>query len=240
MKVVGYSRVSGQTQVEGDGFPRQEENIKKFCNAQRLDPKLLFREEGVSGTVEGLDRPAFARALEFIETQRGCGERVEGIVVERMDRLARDLLVQELLIRECRARKIKIFAADRGELVDVVDDAGDPTRKLIRQVLGAVAEWEKSVLVKKLYVARMRCKRWGGDPAYGAKAGEKRVIQFMQSARVQGRSFEQIAKEMNDLGMPSRHGKKWGKKTVARILNRLNAPTLQPVEKSDDVVVCTT
>jgi len=52
----------------------------------------------------------------------------------------------------------------------------DPTRVLIRQVLGAVAQFEKSVIVAKLRAARVRKRRetgrCEGRKPFGTRPGE--------------------------------------------------------------------
>jgi DNA invertase Pin-like site-specific DNA recombinase len=56
----------------------------------------------------------------------------------------------------------------------------DPTRVLIRQVLGAVSQFEKSVIVAKLRAARMRQRRatgrCEGRKSYGEHPGEEAVL----------------------------------------------------------------
>ena len=52
------------------------------------------------------------------------------------DRLARDLLVSEVLLAQFRDLGVRVVAADSGTDLTAADE--DPTRVLIRQVLGAV------------------------------------------------------------------------------------------------------
>lgn len=175
----------------------------------------VFEEKGVSGTVESADRPAFMEMLRFI-----AENDIEAIIVERMDRLARDLMVSEFLLKECRESRVKVFCADQGALVDMASNDCDPTRKLIRQVLGAVSEWEKNNLVRKLRAARERTGRLGGNKPYGTKQGEGRVVQTMRDLRAAGGSFRSIAATLNGLGLESRTGGRWDHKVVKEILSR--------------------
>ena len=65
-KYLSYLRVSGASQVEGDGFPRQREAIERFAAANDLKLEEEFRDEGVSGTNELEDReglPALCSGL---------------------------------------------------------------------------------------------------------------------------------------------------------------------------------
>ena len=151
-----YLRVSGKGQIDGDGFPRQQETTKKFCERNGLNIQRIYREGGVSGDIEGLNRPMFSQLLADVETFRKNGVEIGGIVVERMDRFARDLMVSEIMVSECRKANLKVFSADQGVLIDMAEAGGDPTRTLIRQILAALAQWEKAQIVGKLAVARAR------------------------------------------------------------------------------------
>lgn len=225
MKAYAYLRVSGMTQVEGDGFPRQLETIKKFLADNSLSLAAEVRDEGVSGTVEALDRPGFSDLIELIEKSRLQTEHVQevvAIVVERLDRLARTLMVQEFLLRECRDRGIKVYAADQG-LVDLASDGGDPTRTLIRQVLGAVAEWEKSSLVKKLYAAKQRTGRWGGAKPYGTlNPNEARIKRAILEWHGLGYGYGQIRDMLTAAGDVNRRGTNWTLTSVRDVIKERN------------------
>lgn len=213
MNVFGYLRVSGRGQVEGDGPERQRQAIKSFCETHRLVYASEFFEEGVSGTVEGMERPRFAFMVEG---------NPEAIIVERMDRLARDLMVQEFLLAECRKRGIKVYSADQGALIDMASDGGDPTRKLIRQILGALAEWEKSQLVMKLRAARQRKKaktgRCEGGLPYGTIATEARILRFAIDTFDTIKNYGTVAGMLNDGGFTTKQGKAWTRQNLRPII----------------------
>jgi DNA invertase Pin-like site-specific DNA recombinase len=224
MNIFSYVRVSGLGQVDKDGPVRQREVIKDFCAKHSLTQTAEFFEEGVSGTVEGMDRPKFAEMLGkialFKRASVAAAEQelptpflIEAVVVERMDRLARDLMVSEFLLRECRRAGIKVFCVDQGDLIDMASDSGDPTRKMLRQILGAIAEWDKSVTVKKLRAARTRIRKDGkrceGKKAFGAKHGEKEIIAEIHHLRGVGGTFSEIANLLNKKHLKTRHGKDW-------------------------------
>ncbi len=62
-KAFSYLRVSGKGQVEGDGFTRQHTAIKAYAAANDIRIVKEFREEGVSGSVENMNRPAWSAML---------------------------------------------------------------------------------------------------------------------------------------------------------------------------------
>jgi DNA invertase Pin-like site-specific DNA recombinase len=212
MKVFGYLRVSGKGQVDGDGPERQQDSINAFCAKFQLPAPVFFFEAGVSGTVEAMDRPQFSA---MIDAKPDC------IVVERLDRLARDLMVSEFLLAECRKLNIPVYAADQGALINMAASDIDPTRTLLRQILGAVAEWEKSALVLKLRKARDRKRaltgRCEGPLPYGMTPEESHYKQLMADARLSETSFSDIATWMNAMGHLHR-GKPWTKAAVYQVL----------------------
>lgn len=220
MNVFGYLRVSGRGQVDGDGPKRQHQAIKSFCETHRLNRRRNFFEKGVSGTVEGIDRPQFFRMLE--EIGRGSTPGPFAIVVERMERLARDLMVQEFIIAECIQRGIKVFSADQGALIDMAENGGDPTRTLIRQILGALAQWQKSELVMKLRAARQRVKtktgRCEGRPFYGETAVERRILKLALDTFAAIPDYGRVARLLNDGGFHTRYGKNWTRQNTRGLI----------------------
>jgi DNA invertase Pin-like site-specific DNA recombinase len=100
-----------------------------------------FYDAAVSGA-DPLDaRPGFASLLARIASN---GVRV--ILVETANRFARDLIVQETGHKKLRDLGIELIAADSPD--SFVDDT--PTAVMVRQILGAVAQFEKAALVAKL------------------------------------------------------------------------------------------
>jgi DNA invertase Pin-like site-specific DNA recombinase len=223
MRIFSYLRVSGLGQVDKDGPTRQRAAIEAFCGKHSLDSSFEFFEEGVSGTVDGMDRPKFAEMVAKIDLLRAEPIlAVEAIVVESMDRLARDLMVSEFLLKECRERGIKVFIANSGDLVDVANDGGDPTRAMLRQILGAISQWDKSVTVRKLRSARLRARSDGnrceGAKPYGYNEAEAIVKSRMQSFKNKGFSYANIAIELNAERFRTRFHKQWSEQTVRSVL----------------------
>ena len=85
-KALSYIRVSGKGQVDGDGPERQRQAIARFARSAGLTLLEEFSDLGVSGTTELADRPGLAALLDRLESNG-----VKTVIVERADRLARDL-----------------------------------------------------------------------------------------------------------------------------------------------------
>jgi DNA invertase Pin-like site-specific DNA recombinase len=151
-KAYAYLRVSGNGQVQGDGSPRQLEAIRRYAAAHDIRTVCVFRDEGVSGTRELLDRPA------LVETTTALlSDGVRPALVEKLDRLARDLMARETIIGDLRKRGFDLVSACEPDLLQ-----DDPTRKLMRRIMGAIAEHEKTMTVLNLRGAPMRVKAKSG------------------------------------------------------------------------------
>ncbi len=223
-KAFGYLRVSGTGQVKGHGFSRQRQTIRRYARANSIDLVSEFRDEGVSGTKELADRDGLAALLGALKANG-----VSLVLVERADRVARDLVVGEVILGQFREIGVKVIGAEGGTDLTASDD--DPTRVLIRQVLGAVAQFEKSGIVLKLRVARERKRRvegrCEGRKPYGAHPGERKALERIRELRrkPKGRkrmSVAKIAGQLNTEGYPTRMGGPWQPRTVYGILRRAN------------------
>jgi DNA invertase Pin-like site-specific DNA recombinase len=212
VKAFGYLRVSGKGQVDGDGFPRQLAAIKGYAAAHDMKIVKVYREEGVTGTKESMDRPAFAEMMTALHANG-----VRTIVIEKLDRLARDLMVQETIVADLRKHAFELVSVAEPDLM-----ANDPTRILMRQLMGAVAQYDKSQIVLKLRGARMRKRakegRCEGRKPFGYYEGEAAALDRMKALRAEGLGFDRIAARLNDEHVPTRTGRPWHGVVLNRIL----------------------
>ena len=169
-KAFAYLRVSGKGQVEGDGFTRQLGEIKRYSAAHGIKIVRVYRDEGVSGTKDLENRPAF---VEMMTALHSNGTNL--VLVEKLDRLARDLMVQETIIGDLRKNGFDLISVMEPDLLQ-----DDPSRKLMRQIFGAIAEYEKTMIVLKLRGARVRARakqgRCEGRKPFGYFEGEDDVL----------------------------------------------------------------
>src|SRR5713101_1273874 len=91
-KAFAYVRCSSPGQIGGDTFDRQEEAIRRYAKAHGLHVDRWWREQGISGTKDGIDRPEWTAMLADI-----LGNGVRTIVVENLSRLARHQGLQEYI-----------------------------------------------------------------------------------------------------------------------------------------------
>ena len=212
LKAFAYLRVSGKGQIDGDGFTRQLTAIRNYAEANDIKIMKVFREEGVSGTKELENRPAF---LEMMTALHSNGTKL--VMVEKLDRLARDLMIQETIIGDLRKNGFDLVSVAEPDLLQ-----DDPSRKMMRQIFGAISEYEKTMIVLKLRGARNRQRATTGHcegaKAFGTLPGEVAVIDRMKALRAEGMGFDRIAAKLNEDGVKPRRGARWHGLTVNKIL----------------------
>lgn len=206
-----YIRVSGKGQAKDgkDGFVRQKQAIDQYAKTNQLEIVDYFYENH-TGTEQ--HRPELAKLMLSLE-QNGHG--IDTVIVERLDRLARDLMIQEAIIKDFTKNDFVLISTIEGK--DLSKD--DPTRKLIRQVMGAFAEYDKTMLVAKLWAAKERKraktgKYAGGRTGYKETNSGQELIATIKQLRRKGNkpkrmTWQQIADYLNSNGIRTMDGKQW-------------------------------
>jgi DNA invertase Pin-like site-specific DNA recombinase len=214
-KSFAYLRVSGKGQEAGDGYTRQLGSINHYAAANDIEVVRIFKERGVSGEKELKDRPAF---MEMLAALHANGVKL--ILIEKLDRLARNLSVQESILAELKKHGFELTSVEEPDLLK-----DDPYRVMFRQFQGAISQAEKANIVLKLRGARQRMKaktgRCEGRKPYGATDGEHAVVARMKELRAAGMAFDRIAATLNGGGVLTRTpGKRWHGFAVNQILKR--------------------
>ena len=146
---VAYYRTSSATNLgaDKDSRRRQQEAVIAYAKAHGLEVVREFYDEAVSGADPIDTRPGFVSMLDYMA---GNGARV--VLVETASRFARDLAVQIAGHDLLKVQGYDLIPADAPD--HFTDET--PTAVMVRQVLGAVAQFEKASLVAKLKAARER------------------------------------------------------------------------------------
>lgn len=206
-KAYAYLRVSGRAQVDGLGFDRQLQEIEEYASVNGVEIVEVFREEGVSGTRGEQERPAF---MEMVTRILANGVRT--VVVEGMDRLARENRVQENLIVFLASKGITLISARTG--VDVTADFdGDPVKKAMIQIQGIFSEMERNLIVKKLKQARdkkrERTGKCEGQKSFTESEQGKITVRELVRLRESGFTWQEVADQLNANGFFTKSGKSW-------------------------------
>lgn len=219
MKAVTYLRCSGEGQIQGDTWDRQQSAIQKYADAHTILIEREFRDEGITGKMELEGRAGLSACIEYVREND-----IKLVLIEDSTRLARDMIVAEVIVREFQRLNVRVVAASGG--VDLTEgDELNPTAKLIRQILAAVSEFERNVITLKLRGARQRIKaklgKCEGRKSFGTKPGEDDILADMFLARQQDMSYEDIADMLNSDERFTRYGKPWRGSTISKILQRV-------------------
>jgi len=229
MRVVGYLRVSTERQAEeGLGLEVQEAKIWEWASAEGHELVAVLSDEGVSGAKELDHRPGLSDAMGLL--REGSAQ---GIVVYRLDRLARDLIVQEQLLNEVRRMGGVTYSTSSAESGYLTDDPDDPSRRFIRQVLGAVSEYERSMITLRLRSGRRRKADRGGyafgAPRYGYRAeakelavhdDEQAAVARICALSAAGVSLRRMGTILIAEGHRPKRGTRWHPESLRRIIAR--------------------
>jgi site-specific DNA recombinase len=226
MRAAIYARVSSERQEKEHTIGSQLEALRNYAAQNGMEIVEEFTDEGYSGA--RLDRPALDRMRDLAE-RRGF----EVLLTYCTDRLARKFVLQALILEEMERFRVKTIFLEGGA-------ADDPLSKLMHQITGAVAEFERAKIVErnrrgKLYRARcgevvnwrapfgyVRIPRRDGVAPHLEIDENKAVVvrRIFNLYTKQGWTVRQIAKQLTLQGTPAPGGgREWNFYTVDRILH---------------------
>jgi DNA invertase Pin-like site-specific DNA recombinase len=212
---LAYYRTSSAANVgqDKDSLERQKAAVRGCAAARGLELAGEYYDPAVSGADPVDGRPGFGDMLAVLLSD-GC----RTIIVENASRFARDLIVQETGYLRLKARGIELIAADSPE--SFITDT--PTAVLIRQILGAVSQFEKAMLVEKLRGARDRksarlgC-RVEGNPAW--KAVPDAAVKLARAASRKQLSLREISARLAAKDFLAPSGKPYGPESVQAMID---------------------
>jgi len=187
-------------------------------------------DEAISGALGAADRPGLSCAIEAL-----AADVADGLVIARLDRLARQLTVQEATLALIWRHDASAFAADTGEIHS--DDPDDPMRTAIRQVMGTFAELDRKMVSKRLRDGRRAKAATGrhavGDYAFGYRGigkgrerdagpheAEQAAVKRIVELRRAGHSYREIAATLDAEGHRPRRAAAWSAMSVRNVVLR--------------------
>jgi DNA invertase Pin-like site-specific DNA recombinase len=217
---IAYLRTSSAANVgqDKDSDKRQRSAIAAFAAANGYALVGEFYDAAVSGADAVDQRAGFVAMLRYI-----AGNGARTIIVESPDRFARDLVVQLAGYDLLKAQGIRLIPTTAPEFF--AEDT--PTAVLVRQVLGAIAQFEKASVVAKLAAARRR-KRDATGRCEGRKPLSETVTQATLLARQLRRkrpkggrlSLRSISAELARRGHLNERGTPYNAKSIASMIAR--------------------
>jgi len=175
-RVFAYCRVSTLEQTTEN--QRREIEAAGFA----VQPRRMT-EEQISGSVAAGERPGFARLLDRMENG-------DVLIVTKLDRLGRDAMDVRKTVEQLARSGIRVHCLALGG-VDLTSAAG----KMTMQVISAVAEFEKDLLIERthsgLVRARAAGKRFGRPPALSQEQRQA-ALEMLRT----GTSISAVAREL--------------------------------------------
>jgi DNA invertase Pin-like site-specific DNA recombinase len=215
---VAYLRTSSPANVgaDKDSDKRQRTAIEAYAKRAGFTLVGEFYDAAVSGADPVDIRPGFREML-----QRLASNGAKTIIVESPDRFARDLAVQLAGHDMLKSLGIAIIPASAPDFF--TEDT--PTAVLVRQVLGAIAQFEKASAVAKLAAARKR-KREREGRCEGRKPLKQTSPEAVALAcKLRRRkpkagqlSLREVSRELARHGFLNELGKPFAAKSIASML----------------------
>jgi len=222
--VVSLLRVSTAGQVAtGSGLLAQRASIAEYCEREGLVMKAEFVENGVSGSTPIQKREQLLMAIAALE-------KGDQLVVAKYDRLSR-VMIEQLTIEKIVSKKgCRIVSSSNVEA-----SGDDPANSLMRNMLAAIAEFERQLISQRTRMsvkARVAAGKAVSSAPYGFRISEDktlvcddkevRTLKMIESIRNRrfGRfgdrktSWRRVAEILNEQGMLKRNSKPWSAHNV--------------------------
>jgi site-specific DNA recombinase len=223
-RLIGYARVSTDNQREEGTIQLQYRALQEYAETNGYDLVRVFSDEGISGSKDLEQRPGLVEMFDYLESQA----EISGVLIFKLDRLARDLYIQEHLLQKLQDMNKTLVSIKEPDIC-----SKDPMRKAFRQFMGIVSELEKSFITMRLSGGRINKARkggyGGGCPAMGYKAANKELVVDTVAAETVKTIFSlrkdrhmtlrEIAGYLNDDGTATARGGKWYAGTVKYVLD---------------------
>jgi len=219
MKAVGYIRVSTEEQArEGISLEAQEDKIKKYADLHSLELVEVISDEGKSG--KDLNREGIQKVISLCQE-----EKVNHLIVYKMDRLTRRLLDLLTLIEEVfKPNKVQFHSIT--EKIDTATAQG----KFFLAIMGAMAQMERDLVserTKEVLQYKISKGENVGSPPLGFLAEDKKlsgineelqIVNYIKKLKRKKLSLRQIATRLNEQEISTKRGGSWYAGTVRYIL----------------------
>jgi len=177
MIVAIYVRVSTRKQDESNQLPR----LREIAKNRGFE---VFNEYSDEASAKDANRPGWKELMED-----ASNHRFDAILVTKLDRVMRSLVQLNITMSNLQTYNVKLICADIGEI-----DCSTPMGKVQMQIIGAIAEWEREIIVQRTKEGLEARK------ARGAKLGRKRrddiPLDTIATLRMNGSSWNLISKDL--------------------------------------------
>lgn len=174
-RVFAYARVSTNDQVT-------ENQRDEIAAAGYVITLARYVEEKVSGSVQAMKRPGFAKLMDKLEEG-------DTLVVTKIDRIGRDSIDVQQTVQMFAERNVRLVVLQLGNL-DLTSTAGT----LIVKVLAAMGDFERSLIIERTKAGQARARAEGKHMGRPAKTNDEQK-KAIRSALSSGVSVSQVARD---------------------------------------------
>jgi site-specific DNA recombinase len=207
MKVMGYTRVSTEGQVEhGVSLAVQRAKIEAYGALHELPLGEVIEDAGYSA--KRLARPGMARLLRSVD----AGD-CRAVIVCKLDRLSRSTRDVLELIERFERRGVALHSIE--EHLDTQSAVG----RFVLRTLASLAEMERDLIGERTKEA-MAHLRDTGQVYCRPRFVDCEVLAWLRAQRLAGRSYGAMAAELQVKGIPTARGGGWHATTVRQLLSR--------------------
>lgn len=219
-RVCAYCRVSRSTDDQLNSYARQ---IRVYTDMINKNPDWemveIFADEGITGTSTD-KRPEFLRMIKMCETHR-----IDRIITKSVSRFARNVKEALLYVRKLKHLGIGVQFEKEGIYTLSMGD------EMLLNTFAAIAEEESVEISIRLRNANTKRMADGdfvdGNAPYGFRVVERKLVEYEPEANVvrrifsdylSGKSTHEIARILNEEGIPSRMNTLWKGTAIRYIL----------------------
>ncbi|MBO4569218.1 MAG: recombinase family protein [Candidatus Methanomethylophilaceae archaeon] len=178
MMVALYARVSTRKQDEAAQLPR----LRAMAESRGYG---VYREYTDEASAKDANRLGWKALM-----QDASERRFDAVLVTKLDRVMRSLVQLNITMEDLQTYGVSLICADIGEI-----DLRSPMGKVQMQIIGAIAEWEREIIVQRTKEG-MEARR-----ARGVRMGRRRrddvPISAAAALRMDGRSWKSISDDLH-------------------------------------------
>ena len=219
-KVCAYCRVSRNTADQLNSYARQ---IRVYTDLIRRNPFWqmveIFADEGITGT-SASKRPEFQRMLKLCEQKQ-----IDLIITKSISRFARNTMEALDIVRKLKILGIGVQFEKEG--INTLS-LGD---EMLLNTFTAIAQEESIAISERIRYSNTKRMESGdfidGNAPYGygmvdrvliPKEDEAQIVRDIFDQYLKGASTHEIARNLNDAGIPGKFGSTWKVSTIRYIL----------------------
>lgn len=227
MKLMGYIRVSDESQEKNTSLDSQIEDIEIYCKLYNHELLGIIQDVKSGAKIE-------KRNLKNLVDKIINSNEIEGLIIHKTDRFARNFLEGVITVKALQENK-------KG-LISVKDnfDISTPQGRLTFNMLLSFAEYERGSINERTRRGKEAVKKQGGYAGGGIKLGKKtetrqinqreirvlvdnekelEIIKLIKNHKRSGKSLYAIAKYLNENGYKTKRNKEFTVNQIKAVLN---------------------